>query len=134
MSQFVFEEVTEGRLINPIARVCIEKGLWDSDFEIRFRRHYGKEEKEQEKRETERRLGKEAPGSSTDYTVPHNTMRDRERVRTWKLVFRKTDDIEHHRPKFCLDVQSVADRISREGKGWQREEGYKGGYKKTGQG
>ena len=56
-------------------------------------------------------------------------VRDRERVRTWKLVFHKTGDIEQHRPKFWLDVQSGADQISRKGKGWQREEGYKGGYK-----
>ena len=131
--QFIYEEITEGRLINPIARVYIEKGVWNSDFEILFRRHCGKEEEEQEKRETERRLGKEAPGSSTDYTVPHDTMRDKERVRTWKLVFHKTDDIEQHRPKFWLDVQSVADQISRKGKGWQREEGYKG-VQGTGQG
>ena len=40
-----------------------------------------------------------------------------------------TDDIEQHHPKFWLDVQSVADQISRKGKGWQREEGDKGGYK-----
>ena len=50
-------------------------------------------------------------------------------MRTWKLVFHKTGDIEQHHPKFWLDVQSVADQISRKGKGWQREEGYKGGYK-----
>ena len=56
-------------------------------------------------------------------------MRGRERVRTWKLVFHKTDDIEQHHPKFWLDAQSVAEQISRKGKGWQREEGYKGGYK-----
>ena len=111
--QFIFEEVTEGRLINPIARVYIEKGLWNSDFEIMFRKHYEKEEEEeQEKRETERRLGKEAPGSSADYTVPHNMMTDTERVRTWKLVFHKKDEIEQHRPKFWEDVQSVADQIT----------------------
>ena len=98
-------EVTEGKLINPTARVYIEKGLWESDFEIKFRKHCEKEEGEQEAREKERRLGKEAPGSSTDYVVPHNMMRDRERIRTWKVVFRKTDDIEQHHPKFWLDVQ-----------------------------
>ena len=69
---------TDRRLINPIARVYIEKGLWNSDFEILFRKHYEKEEEEQDKRETERRIGREAPGSSTDYTVPHNMMRDKE--------------------------------------------------------
>ena len=131
--QFIFEEVTEGRLVNPTARVYLEKGLWEADFEIRFRRHYEKEEEEQETREKERRLGKEAPGPSTDYTVPHNMMRDRERVRTWKLVFHKTDDIEQHHPKFWLDVQSVADQISRKGKGWQRER-IQGGIQGTGQG
>ena len=115
--QFIFEEITEGSLINPIARVYIERGFWDSDFEIRFRRHYEKEEEEeQETREKERTLGKEAPGSSTDYAVPHNMMRDREGIRTWKLVFHKTDDIEQHHPKFWLDVQSVADQVSRKGK------------------
>ena len=103
--QFIFEEVTEGKLIKPTARVYIEKGLWESDFEIKFRKHCEKEEGEQEAREKERRLGKEAPGSSTDYVVPHNMMRDRERIRTWKVVFRKTDDIEQHHPKFWLDVQ-----------------------------
>ena len=127
--QFIFEEVTEGRLINPVARVYKEKGFWDSDFEIRFRRHYEKEEEENKKREKERRLGKEAPGSSTDYAVPHNMMRDRERIRAWKIVFHKTDDIEQHHPKFWLDVQSVSDQISIKGKGWQREEGNKGGNK-----
>ena len=76
LAQFIYEEVTEGRLINPIARVYIEKRLWNSDFEILFRRHYEKEVEEQEKRETERRLGKESPGSSTDFTVPHIMMRD----------------------------------------------------------
>ena len=50
-------------------------------------------------------------------------------MRTWRLIFHKTDEIEQHRPKFWLDVQAVADQISRKGKGWQREEGYKGGYK-----
>ena len=65
--QLICEEVAEGRLTNPIARVYIEKGFWSSGFEILFRRHYEKEEEEQEKRETERRLGKEASGSSTDY-------------------------------------------------------------------
>ena len=79
--QFISEDVTEGRLVNPTARVYLEKGLWEAGFEIRFRRHYEKEEEEQETREKQRRLGKEAPGSSTDYTVPHNMMRDRERVR-----------------------------------------------------
>ena len=113
MVQLFYQEVTEGRLINPIARVYIEKGLWNSDFEVLFGKHYGKEEEEQEKRETERRLGKEAPGSSTDYTVPHNVMRDKERVRTWKRVFHKTGDIGQHHPKFWEDVQSVADQISR---------------------
>ena len=72
--QFIFEEATEGKLVNPTARVYLEKGLWEADFEIRFRRHYEKEEEEQETREKERRLGKEAPGSSTHYTVPHNMM------------------------------------------------------------
>ena len=129
MIQFISEEITEGKLVNPTARVYLEKGLWEADFEIRFRRHYEKEAEEHEAREKERRLGKEAPGSSTDYTVPHNMTRDRERVRTWRLVFHKTDDIEQHHPKFWLDVQSVAEQISRKGKGWQREEGYKGGYK-----
>ena len=38
MIQFISEEVTEGKLINPTARVYIEKGLWDSDFEIKFRK------------------------------------------------------------------------------------------------
>ena len=134
MIQFIFEEVAEGKFINPTARVYIEKGLWDSDFEIKFRKHYEKEEEEQRAREKERGLGKEAPGSSTDYVVPHNMMRDRERIRTWKVVFHKTDDIEQHHPKFWLDVQSVADQISRKGKGWQREEGYKGGYKRQNKG
>ena len=85
--QFINQEVTEGKLVDPIVRVCIEKGLWNADVEILFRKHYEKEEQEQEKRETERRIGKEAPGSSADYTVPHNMMRDKERVRTWKMVF-----------------------------------------------
>ena len=76
--QFIYQEVTEGRPINPIARVYIDKGLWNSGFEILSRKHYEKEEEEQAKRETERRLGKEAPGSSTDFTVPHNMMRQRE--------------------------------------------------------
>ena len=53
-------------------------GVWEADFEIRCRRHYEKEEEEQETRDEKRRLGKEAPGFSTDYTVPHNMMRDRE--------------------------------------------------------
>ena len=55
-------------------------------------------------------------------------MRDRERVRTWRVVFHKAEEIAQRRPKFWLDVQSVADQISRMGKGWQRDEGHKGGY------
>ena len=90
LSQFIYQEVTEGRLINPIARVYIEKRFWNSDFEILFRKHYEKEEEEQEKRETERRLGKEAPGSSADYTVPHNMMRKRQR---------KSEDLEASIPQ-----------------------------------
>ena len=124
---FIFEEITEGKL-NPTARVYIEQGLWNADFEIKFRKHYEKEEEEQETREKERRIGKEAPGSSTDYAVPHIMMRDRERVRTWRVVFHKAEEIAQRRPKFWLDVQSVADQISRMGKGWQRDEGHKGGY------
>ena len=116
-------------LVDPVVRVYIEKGLWNADFEVLFRKHYEKEEEEQEKRETERRIGKEAPGSSTDYTVPHNMMRDKERVRIWKMIFHKTDAIEQHYPKFWEDVQAVADHTNRKGKGWQREEGHKGGYK-----
>ena len=107
----------------------MEKGVLNADFEIKFRQHYEWEEGEQEKRETERRIGKEAPGFSTDYTVPHSMMRDRERVRTWKMISHKTDATEQHYPKFWEDVQAVADQISRKGKGWQKEEGYKGGYK-----
>ena len=45
--QFIFEEVTEGKLANPTARAYLEKGLWEADFEIRSRRHYEKEEEEQ---------------------------------------------------------------------------------------
>ena len=56
-------------------------------------------------------------------------MRDRERVRTWRIVPHRSEDIEQQHPKFWLDVQSVADQISRKGKGWQRDEGYKWGYK-----
>ena len=40
--QFIFEEITEGKLINPTARVYIEQGLWNADFEIKFRKHYEK--------------------------------------------------------------------------------------------
>ena len=56
-------------------------------------------------------------------------MRDKERVRTWKLVFHKAEEIAERHPKFWLDVQSVAEQGTRKGKGWQRDEGYKGGYK-----
>ena len=56
--QFIFEEVAEGKLINPTARVFIEKGIWDSDFEVKYRGHYEKEEQEQEEREKERRTGR----------------------------------------------------------------------------
>ena len=102
----------------------------ESEVEIKFRQHYFREEKEQEKRETERRVGKEgAAGSSTDYTVPHSMVRDKERVGTWKMVFHKSEAIEHHYPKFWEDVQTAASEITMKGKGWQREEGYKGGYK-----
>ena len=104
----------------------LEKGLWNADFELKFRKHYEKEEEEQEAREKERRLGKEAPGSSTDYIVPHNMMRDRERVRTWRIVFHRSEEIEQRHPKFWLDVQSVSEQISGKGKGWQRDEEYKG--------
>ena len=127
--QFIYREVTEGKFVDPIVRVCIEKGFWNADFGILFRKHYETEEEGQDKTETERRKGREAPGSSTDYTVPHNMMRDKERVRTWKMIFHRTDAIEQHYPKFWEDVQAVADQISRKGKGWQREEGHKGGYK-----
>ena len=56
--QFIRQEVTEGRLISTIARVYIDKGLWNPDFEVLFRKHYEKEEEEQGKRETERRFGR----------------------------------------------------------------------------
>ena len=56
-------------------------------------------------------------------------MRNKERVRTWKLVFHKSEAIEHHYPKFWEDVQTAASDITMKGKGWQRGEGYKGEHK-----
>jgi hypothetical protein len=108
ITQFIFHEVTEGKVIDPTVRIYIDKGLWNSEFELKFRQHYEREEAEQQKREEERRVGREvAPGSSTDYTVPHSMMRDRERVRTWKMILHKNDIIEQHRPKFWEDVQEA---------------------------
>ena len=128
--QFIYQEITEGKIIDPTVRAYIDKGLWDSEFEIKFGQHYLREEEEQEKRESERRVGKEgAAGSSADYTVPHSIMRDKERARTWKIVFHRSEVTEHRYPKFWEDVQTAASEITMKGKGWQREEGYKGGYK-----
>ena len=45
------------------------------------------------------------------------------------MIFHKGEVIEQHYPKLWGDVQTVADEISRKGKGWQGEEEYKGGYK-----
>ena len=116
--QFIYQEVTEGKVIDPTVRAYIDKGLWDSEFEIKFRQHYLLEEEEQEKRETERRVGKEgAAGSSTGYTVPHSMMRDKGRVRTWKIVFHNSGVIEHHYPKSWGDVQIAASEITMKGKG-----------------
>ena len=42
------------------------------------------------------------------------------------MIFHKSETIEQHHPKFWEDVQSAATMISTKGKGWQREEGYKG--------
>ena len=128
--QCICQEVTEGRIIDPTVRVYIDKCLWGSEFEIKFRQHYLREEEEQEERESERRVGKEgAAGSSTDYTVPHSMVRDKVRVRTWRMVFHKSEAIEHHYPKFWEDVQIAASEITMKGKGWQREGGFKGGCK-----
>ena len=66
--QFIYQEVTEGNIIDPAVRAYIDKGLWDAACERKLRQHYLREEEEQERRETERRVGKEgAAGSSTDY-------------------------------------------------------------------
>ena len=94
----------------------------------------GKERNRRRERLREGYVGKEALGSSTDYTVPHSMMRDKERVRTWEMISHKADATARHYPRFWEDVQAVADQISRKGKGWQREEGYKGGYKGQDQG
>ena len=32
LSQFTYQEVTEGKLVDPIIRVYIEKGFWNADF------------------------------------------------------------------------------------------------------
>ena len=45
------------------------------------------------------------------------------------MIFHKSEVIEQHYPKCWEDVQTVADEISRKGKGWQREDEYKGEYK-----
>ena len=128
--QFIYQEVTEGKIIDPTVRVYIGKGLWESEFELKFRQHYLREEEEQLRREIERRAGREgAAGPSIDYNVPRSMMRDKERASTWKMIFRKHETIEHHRPKFWEDVQSAASEITTKGKGWQREEEYKGGHK-----
>ena len=52
--QFIFHEVTEGKVIDPTVRIYIDKGLWNSEFELKFRQHYEREEAEQQKREEER--------------------------------------------------------------------------------
>ena len=41
-------EMSIEKLVNPTARVYIDKGLWNSGFEIMFRKHYEKEKEEQE--------------------------------------------------------------------------------------
>ena len=131
--QLIYQEVAEGKLIDPTVRVYIEKGFWNADFEIKFRQHYEREEEEQEKRETERRIGKEAPGSSTDYTVPHSMVRDKARVRTWKIISHKTDAIEQHYPKFWEDVQAVRSRSDlQEGKRLAKGGGLQGRIQGTG--
>ena len=43
------------------------------------------------------------------------------------MIFHKGETIEQHHPKFWEDVQSAATEITTKGKGWEREEGYKGG-------
>ena len=137
LTQFIYQEVTEGMIIDPTVRVYIDKGLWGPAFELKFRQHYLREEEEQERRDVERRLGKGgAASSSTDYNVPHSMTRDNERARTLEMILHKSETIEQHHPKFWEDVQSAATEITmkgkgreEKGKGWQREEGYKGGYK-----
>ena len=70
--QFIYQEVTEGRLINPIARVYIDKGFWNSDFEILFRKHYEKEE-EQDNRERQREGLEEKHQDPAQTTQCHTT-------------------------------------------------------------
>ena len=62
--QFIYQEVAEGKIIDPTVRVYIDKGLWDSEFEIKFRQHYFREEEGQEKKEIERIFGKEGAASA----------------------------------------------------------------------
>ena len=53
-------------------------------------------------------------------------VRDKERIRTWKIVFQRAHDIEHQFPKFWEDVQNAAAAITEKRKGSQGKEGYKG--------
>ena len=75
--QFIYQEVADGKLIDPTVRVYIEKGLWNADPELKFRQHYEREEAEQEKRET----GKKArQRRSTRLQLgPHSTAQHDER-------------------------------------------------------
>ena len=43
--QFIYQEVTEGKLIDPTVRVYVDKGLWEVGFELKFRQHYERERK-----------------------------------------------------------------------------------------